>query len=82
MSRGDTIYALSSGHPPAAIAVVRISGPAAAAALSAVAGDLPAPRRAAVRELRHPENGEVLDRGLTLFFPGPNSATGDDSVRP
>ena len=78
MSRGDTIYALSSGHPPAAIAVVRISGPAAGAAMSAVAGDLPEPRRAAVRELRHPENGEVLDRGLTLFFPGPNSATGED----
>ena len=74
----STIYALSSGTPPAAIAVIRISGPAADQALAALAGDLPEPRRAAVRALAHPGSGETLDQGLVLRFPGPNSATGED----
>lgn len=78
MSRGDTIYALSSGNPPAAIAVVRISGPAADGAVAALARDLPEPRRAALRELRHPATGETLDRGLVIRFPGPDSVTGED----
>ncbi|MFN3387381.1 MAG: tRNA uridine-5-carboxymethylaminomethyl(34) synthesis GTPase MnmE [Allosphingosinicella sp.] len=74
----DTIYALSSGSPPAAIAIVRISGPRAAAALEALAGGGVEPRRAALRALRHPAGGELLDRALVLLFPGPNSATGED----
>jgi tRNA modification GTPase len=80
VSQGDTIYALSSGHPPAAIAVVRISGPGADRALRLLAGELPEPRRAALRELRHPAGGETLDRGLVLRFPGPATATGEDLV--
>ncbi|WP_374410136.1 tRNA uridine-5-carboxymethylaminomethyl(34) synthesis GTPase MnmE [Novosphingobium colocasiae] len=72
----DTIFALSSGMPPAAIAVVRISGPAAAPALTALAGSLPPPRRASLRTLRTAE-GE-LDRALVLYFPGPATATGED----
>ena len=72
----DTIYALSSGSPPAAIAVVRISGPNADRALEALAGALPEPRRASVAELRH--EGELLDRALVMRFPGPRSATGED----
>lgn len=80
MSARETIYALSSGTPPAAIAIVRISGPGADAALSAIAGDPPDPRYAALRELRHPRTGEILDRGLVLRFPGPASATGEDLV--
>jgi tRNA modification GTPase len=72
----DTIYALSSGAAPAAIAVVRISGPRADAALEALAGRLPEPRRAAVASLRH--DGQMLDRALVLRFPGPGSATGED----
>ncbi|MFN3943600.1 MAG: tRNA uridine-5-carboxymethylaminomethyl(34) synthesis GTPase MnmE [Allosphingosinicella sp.] len=72
----DTIYALSSGAPPAAIAVVRISGPDADAALEALAGRLPEPRRAALRPLRR--DGELLDHALVLRFPGPASATGED----
>ncbi|WP_326523718.1 tRNA uridine-5-carboxymethylaminomethyl(34) synthesis GTPase MnmE [Sphingomonas sp.] len=74
----DTIFALSSGAPPAALAVVRISGPAAFAAVSALAGGLPSPRRASLRRLRHPGSGETLDRALVLCFPGPGSATGED----
>ena len=75
----DTIVALSSGRPPAAIAVVRVSGPAALPAAAALAGDLPEPRRASLRALRDGE-GALLDRALVLVFPGPNSATGEDLV--
>jgi tRNA modification GTPase len=73
----DTIYAVSSGAPPAAIAVLRVSGPDAFETVRALAGDLPKPRRAAVRALKDPE-GALLDRAIVLCFPGPNSATGED----
>lgn len=76
----DTIYALSSGRPPAAIAIVRISGLGAHAAGSALAGDLPPARRAAVRELHDPASGELLDEALVLRFDGPASSTGEDLV--
>ncbi|MFL6844832.1 MAG: tRNA uridine-5-carboxymethylaminomethyl(34) synthesis GTPase MnmE [Allosphingosinicella sp.] len=72
----DTIFALSSGTPPAAVAVVRISGPRADEALERLAGRLPAPRTASLVILRGA--GEALDRALALRFPGPGSATGDD----
>lgn len=74
----DTIFAVSSGAVPAAIAVIRISGPQAFAAGSALAGTLPAPRRAALRVLR--DAGIVLDHALVLIFPGPATATGEDLV--
>jgi tRNA modification GTPase len=76
----DTIFALSSGRPPAAIAVVRISGPAAHGAGRSIAGDLPPPRVAAVRELRDPFSKDWLDEALVLRFDGPASSTGEDSV--
>ncbi len=76
VSARDTIYALSSGAPPAAIAIVRISGPQADGALIALAGSLPPPREARLAMLRHED--EVLDRALVLRFPGPGSATGED----
>ncbi len=72
----DTIFALSSGAPPAAIAVVRISGPQADAAVQALAGMLPEPRRATLAVLRQGE--DVLDEALITRFPGPHSATGED----
>ncbi len=74
----ETIFALSSGAPPAAIGVIRISGPAAGAALMAIAGRLPEQRRATLAWFRAPDSGERLDRGLALWFPGPNTATGED----
>lgn len=79
MNRGaaDTIYALSSGNPPAAIAIVRISGPAADSAVEGLAGRLPEPRRASMAVLRDTDGG-MLDQALVLRFPGPNSATGED----
>jgi tRNA modification GTPase len=67
---------LSSGAPPAAVALIRISGPRADAALAALAGALPAPRLATFRRLR--VNGEVLDNTVIIRFPGPDSATGED----
>ena len=72
----DTIYALSSGAPPAAVAVVRISGPKADAALEALAGTLPPPRTMRLAALR--DGGEVFDNALIVRFPGPASATGED----
>jgi tRNA modification GTPase len=74
----DTIYALSSGNPPAAIAIVRISGPDAGEALKALAGRLPRPRYASFSMLREPGSGDLLDRAIMLWFPGPESATGED----
>jgi tRNA modification GTPase len=72
-----TIYAVSSGRPPAAIAVIRISGPAAFAAVEVLAGTLPDPRRTSLRALRSADGG-LLDRALVLVFPGPDTATGED----
>ena len=75
----ETIFALSSGQPPAAIAIVRISGPQALAALAQLAGRVPEPRTAALQMLRGGD-GAVLDQAVVLSFPGPNSATGEDLV--
>ncbi len=63
--------------PPAAIAVVRISGARAGAALAALAGRLPEPRRASLAGLSD-AGGTPLDRALLLWFPGPATATGED----
>src|SRR5215831_13914454 len=76
----DTIFALSSGRPPAAIAVVRVSGPHAGAALAALAGKIPGPRRAAFTRLRDPASREVIDDAVVLWFPGPRSETGEDTA--
>lgn len=76
MSAADTIFALSSGAPPAAIAIIRISGVAAFDAVRALAGRVPEPRRASLAELRH--CGEVIDRALVMVFPGPATASGED----
>ena len=78
MTAGDTIFALSSGAGRAAIAVVRISGARTATVLHAVAGGLSAPRQASLRKITDPESGEILDEGLVLWFPAPQSATGED----
>ena len=77
----DTIFAPASGRGRAGVAVLRISGQGAAGALRALTGgDPPPPRRAALREFRDPATGEVLDRGLALWFPAPRSYSGEDVV--
>jgi tRNA modification GTPase len=76
----DTVFALASGHGRAGIAVLRLSGPDAGAALAALSGRrLPEPRRA-VRVRLCAATGELLDDGLALWFPGPASFTGEDVV--
>ncbi len=78
MSDRATIFALSSGRPPAAIAVIRISGPRAGAALTALGVKVPAPRKAGLARIRDPRSGEILDEALVLWFPAPHSETGED----
>ena len=73
-----TIFALSSGHGRAGVAVIRLSGPAAGPVLDLLAAPRPKPRYAAFRRLRHPHTAEVLDHALVLWFPGPASETGED----
>lgn len=73
----DTIFALSSGSPPAAIAVVRVSGPQTGDVMRILVGHLPEPRRAAICDLIDVE-GEVIDRALVLWLPGPGTVTGED----
>src|SRR6202790_3037990 len=75
--REQTIFALSSGRPPTAIAIVRVSGPRAGRALEMVAGRLPAPRMA-TRAMLRDANSQPIDDAVVLWFPGPASATGED----
>src|SRR6185312_8177417 len=75
--RDQTIFALSSGRPPSAIALVRMSGSAAGAALELLAGKIPAPR-IATRALLRDAGGQPIDDAVVLWFPGPASATGED----
>lgn len=77
MTDTPTIFALSSGAPPAGVGVIRVSGPAARAALERLAGRVPAPRRASLARLRDTD-GVLLDEALVLWFPGPATATGED----
>ncbi len=88
----DTIYALSSGAGRAGVAVVRVSGHRTPAALIALAGGLPEPRRANLQRLRWPHAGngivadatvaagmqDTIDQALVLWFPAPASYTGED----
>src|ERR1700676_1929610 len=75
--RAQTIFALSSGRPPSAIAIVRVSGPQAGPALTALAGKTPPPR-IATRALLRDANAQPIDDAVVLWFPGPASATGED----
>src|SRR3982075_1232541 len=75
--RDQTIFALSSGRPPSAIAMVRISGPQAGPLLRALGGKIP-PARSATRVLLREADGQPIDDSVILWFPGPASATGED----
>src|SRR5215470_19829588 len=88
LNQRDTIFALSSGRPPAAIAVVRVSGPRTGDSVLSLAGRLPQPRYASLMRLmtRNGAGGgmasgsahEPIDDALVLWFPGPRSETGED----
>jgi tRNA modification GTPase len=75
--REQTIFALSSGRPPSAISMVRVSGPQAGTALTSLAGKIPAPRLA-MRVLLRDANRQPIDEAVVLWFPAPASATGED----
>src|ERR1700732_4469380 len=75
--REQTIFALSSGRPPSAISIVRVSGPQAGTALTSLAGKVPLPRMAA-RVLLRDANQAPIDDAVVLWFPAPASATGED----
>ncbi|MFZ4109420.1 MAG: tRNA uridine-5-carboxymethylaminomethyl(34) synthesis GTPase MnmE [Polymorphobacter sp.] len=77
----DTIAALASGPPPAAISVIRLSGPVALSSLAAlIGGALPPPRRMSLRALHDPRDATPLDNALVVAFPGPETASGEDLV--
>lgn len=73
----DTIAALASGSGPAGVAVIRLSGPAVPRIARALIGSLPRPRQAALASF-HDDRGELIDRGLVLYFAAPASFTGED----
>lgn len=75
----DTIYAVSTAPGKAGVAVIRVSGTQAFAAARALCGELPEPRRAALRCLRD-ETGQRLDEALVLVFAREASFTGEESV--
>ena len=73
----DTVFALATAPGRAAVAILRLTGPQSGAAVRALAGDAPPPREARLRTLRDGAGAE-LDRALVLWFPGPDSYTGED----
>ena len=74
-----TIYALSTGPGVSGIAVVRVSGKEAAEVVKQLTGDdLPVPRVAVLKKLKNSNTNEMIDEGIVLWFPGPNSYTGED----
>lgn len=74
----DTIFALATAAGRAAVAVVRVSGPATRNVVAALAGKVPPPRQAGLRRLKH--DGVALDEALVFFFQGPASYTGEDAA--
>ncbi len=76
----DTIFALSSGPPPAGVGVVRISGPASFAVATRLTGRLPSPRAAVLAPVVDPDSGQLIDRGIVIAFEAPASFTGEDVV--
>ena len=80
----STIYALSSGQGKAGVAVIRVSGPKAMESLYSLAGfkkeSQIEPRRAYFRNFTNSRTGRSIDKGLVIFFPKPNSFTGEDII--
>ena len=74
-----TIFALSTGSVKSGIAIIRISGPNTKKILSKITKiDLPNPRKANLCNIYNHENDELIDQGMLIWFPGPNSYTGED----
>ncbi|KAI8360048.1 tRNA modification GTPase TrmE [Mortierella sp. GBAus27b] len=82
----DTIFALSTHPGKAGVAVIRVSGPQAKTvrdrqlSMTPATSPLPEPRYAVTRKLLCPQTNEFLDKGMVIWFPGPRSFTGEDTV--
>tara|TARA_B100001057_G_scaffold37138_1_gene33619 strand:- start:124 stop:1455 length:1332 start_codon:yes stop_codon:yes gene_type:complete len=74
-----TIYALSTGPGVSGVAIIRISGPEASNAIKILTGkEIPTPRMATLRKINNINNSELIDEGIIIWFPGPESYTGED----
>ena len=74
-----TIYALSSGPGVSGVAIIRISGPEASKVIKSLTRkDIPSPRMATLRKINNINTSELIDEGIILWFPGPESYTGED----
>jgi tRNA modification GTPase len=74
-----TIYALSSGPGTSGVAIVRISGPEASEVIKLLTNkDIPKPRMATLRKINNINTSELIDEGIIIWFPGPESYTGED----
>ena len=74
-----TIYALSTGLGISGIAVVRVSGKSTADVVKKITNaELPNPREATRRKFNYADTKELIDEGVLLWFPEPNSYTGED----
>ena len=74
-----TIFALSSGPGISGVAIVRISGPEASNVLKSLTGkEIPKPRMATLRKINNINTSELIDEGIIIWFPGPQSYTGED----
>jgi len=76
-----TIYALSSGSGLAGVAVIRVSGPQSKNIIKKlIKGSFPRPRTATLKKINNINTNELIDEGIILWFPGPESYTGEDMV--
>tara|TARA_B100001142_G_scaffold243393_1_gene242556 strand:- start:104 stop:1435 length:1332 start_codon:yes stop_codon:yes gene_type:complete len=76
-----TIYALSTGPGVSGVAIVRVSGPEASNVIKSLTGkEIPKPRIATLRKINNINTSELIDEGIILWFPGPESYTGEDMV--
>ena len=74
-----TIYALSTGPGVSGVAIIRISGPEASKAIKLLTNkEVPSPRMATLRKINNVNTSELIDEGIILWFPGPESYTGED----
>ena len=74
-----TIYALSTGPGVSGVAIVRVSGPEASEVIKLLTGkDIPKPRMATLRKINNINTSELIDEGIVIWFPGPESYTGED----
>lgn len=74
---GDTIAAIATASGAGGIGIVRVSGPASQQIAQGILGFCPAPRHAAYLDFKFADNA-LIDRGIAIFYPNPNSYTGED----